>query len=137
MACHACFGSHVTNMAEVSVEGNRVRVHRVLCVVDCGPVVHPDGLVNQMEGGTAYALSALLGEAITLKNGRVEQGNFDDYQPLRLDEMPLVQVVAMDNEDPIGGIGEPGYPAVGPAVLNAIYACNGTRIRELPVLGKL
>ena len=137
VACHACFGSHVTNMAEVSVEGNRVRVHRVLCVVDCGPVVHPDGLVNQMEGGTAYALSALLGEAITLKNGRVEQGNFDDYQPLRLDEMPLVQVVAMDNEDPIGGIGEPGYPAVGPAVLNAIYACNGTRIRELPVLGKL
>ena len=137
VACHGCFGSYVTNMAEVSVSGGRLRVHKVLAVVDCGPVVHLDGLINQMEGGTAYALSALVGEAITVDKGRVEQGNFDDYQPLRLDEMPEVQVVAMDNEDSIGGIGEPGYPAVGPAVLNAIYDCNGTRVRDLPVLGNL
>nr|MEE4268851.1 xanthine dehydrogenase family protein molybdopterin-binding subunit [Candidatus Krumholzibacteria bacterium] len=135
VACHASFGSYVTNMAEVSVQSGRVRVHKVLCVVDCGPVVHPDGVRSQMEGGTAYALSGLLREEITVENGRVQQSNFDDYLPLRLDEMPEVEVIALDSELPIGGIGEPGYPAVGPAVLNAVYNLTGQRVRKLPLAG--
>jgi isoquinoline 1-oxidoreductase beta subunit len=135
VACHASFGSFVTNMAEVSVQSGRVRVHKVLCVVDCGPVVHPDGVRSQMEGGTAFALSGLLREEITVKDGRIQQSNFDDYLPLRLDEMPEVEVIALDNELPIGGIGEPGYPAVGPAVLNAVYNLTGQRVRKLPLAG--
>ncbi len=135
VACHASFGSFVTNMAEVSVQSGRVRVHKVLCVVDCGPVVHPDGVRSQMEGGTAFALSGLLREEVTVKNGRIQQSNFDDYLPLRLDEMPEVEVIALDNELPIGGIGEPGYPAVGPAVLNAVYNLTGQRVRKLPLAG--
>jgi isoquinoline 1-oxidoreductase beta subunit len=135
VACHASFGSFVTNMAEVSVQSGRVQVHKVLCVVDCGPVVHPDGVRSQMEGGTAYALSGLLREEITVKDGRIQESNFDDYLPLRLDEMPEVEVIALDNELPIGGIGEPGYPAVGPAVLNAVYNLTGQRVRKLPLAG--
>lgn len=135
VACHACFGSFVTCLAEIGVENGQVRVHRLLSVVDCGPVVHPDGLKNQMEGGAAYALSAMLREQITVKDGRVQQSNFDDYRPLRLHEMPEIEVIALDNEDPIGGIGEPGYPAVGPAVLNAIFDLTGQRVRRLPLEG--
>ena len=137
VACHASFGSHVTEMAEVSTDGTgRVKVHRVLCVVDCGPVVHPDGLRAQLEGVVAFALSGLLYEAVTIKDGRVEQGNFDDYPVLRLDEMPRVDVVTIDSQDSIGGIGEPGYPPLGPAVLNALHAATGRRVRRLPVYGQ-
>jgi isoquinoline 1-oxidoreductase beta subunit len=135
VATHSCFGSHVTNMAEVSVESGRLRVHKVLCVVDCGPVVHPSGMAQQIEGATALALSALLREEITIEDGQVVQNNFDDYEPLRLDEMPEVEVVAIDGDDPIGGIGEPGYPAVGPAVLNALFNLTGQRVRKLPLAG--
>lgn len=133
VASHACFGSFATNMAEVSVEHGQVKVHKVLCVVDCGPVVHPDGVRSQMEGAAVLALSALLHEEITVKNGQVQQSNFDDYSPLRLNEMPQVEVIALDTDLPIGGIGEPGYPAVGPAVLNALYNLTGNRVRKLPL----
>jgi isoquinoline 1-oxidoreductase beta subunit len=74
-------------------------------------------------------------EEITIKDGRIEQANFDDYEPLRLSEMPRVKVVAIDSEDQIGGIGEPGYPAVGPAVLNALFQASGQRVRKLPIAG--
>lgn len=133
VACHASFGSFVTTMAEVMMEDSRVRVKRVLCCIDCGPVVHPDGVRSQMEGVVAFALSALLREEITIKDGRVQQGNFDDYSILRLDEMPEVEVILVDGDDPIGGVGEPGYPPLGPAVLNALFAATGRRIRELPL----
>ena len=135
VACHSCFGSFVTNIAEVEIANGRVKVHKVLAVVDCGPVVHPDGVRSQIEGGTAFALSALLREEITVDKGRVQQSNFDDYLPLRLDEMPEVEVIALDNEKPIGGIGEPGYPAVGPAILNAVFNLTGKRVRKLPLAG--
>lgn len=137
IACHSCFGSHVTTIAEVSREGSGVRVHRVLSVVDCGPVVHPDGLISQMEGVVGFALSALLHEGVEISGGRVAQGNFDDYPILTLAEMPEVEVIAVDSEDPIGGIGEPGYPPLGPAVLNALYAATGERVRKLPLLRNL
>ena len=137
VATHACFGSYVTNMAEVSVQNGKVKVHEILSVVDCGPVVHPNGMENQMEGGAAYALSSLTREEITIKDGRIEQANFDDYEPLRLSEMPRVKVVTIDSEDQIGGIGEPGYPPLGPAVLNALFDATGVRIRKLPLAGQL
>lgn len=134
VACHACFGSCVTMMAEVSSPApGRVKVHRVLAVVDCGPVVHPDGMRSQIEGGVAYALSGLLHEGIRIRKGRVAQGNFDDYPILTLDEMPEVTVVSIPSEDAIGGIGEPGYPPLGPAVLNALFDATGIRVRTLPL----
>jgi isoquinoline 1-oxidoreductase beta subunit len=138
VASHSCFGSHVTTMATVSVdeEGWPI-VHEVLTVVDCGPVVHPNGMISQIEGVTAFALSHLLREEITIKNGRVEQSNFDDYPMMRLKEMPEVTVVAIDSEDDIGGIGEPGYPPLGPAVLNALFDATGKRVRRLPLKGNL
>jgi isoquinoline 1-oxidoreductase subunit beta len=135
IACHASFGSYVTNIAEVNVVGSKIQVTRVLSCIDCGPVVHPDGLRSQMEGVVAFALSALLGEEITIKNGRVEQNNFDDYYILRLDAMPEVEVIMVDSDDAIGGVGEPGYPPLGPAVLNALFAATGQRIRRLPLSG--
>lgn len=136
IAGHSSFGSHVSMMAEVSVGKNGwPRVHEVLCVVDCGPVVHPDGLNSQIQGVVAFALSALMREEITIKNGGVQQSNFDDYPLLRLKEMPEVTVVAIDSEDEIGGIGEPGYPPLGPAVLNALYDATGQRVRKLPLAG--
>jgi len=135
-ASHSSFGSHVTMMAEVSVgDDGRPRVHEVLCVVDCGPVVHPDGLNSQIQGVVGFALSALMREEITIKNGSVQQSNFDDYQPLRLEEMPDVTVITIDSEDDIGGIGEPGYPPLGPAVLNALFDATGRRVRRLPLAG--
>ncbi len=137
VACHACFGSYVAMMAEVSLADDRFRVERVLAALDCGPVVHPDNARAQMEGGIAYALSHLLHEEITLAGGGVREGNFDDYPVLRLDEMPQVDVVLIPSEDAIGGIGEPGYPPLGPAVLNALCDATGRRIRRLPLLAAL
>ena len=135
-ASHSSFGSHVTMMAEVSVgDDGWPRVHEVLCVVDCGPVVHPDGLNSQIQGVVGFALSALMREEITIKNGSVQQSNFDDYPPLRLKEMPDVTVITIDSEDDIGGIGEPGYPPLGPAVLNALFDATGQRVRKLPIAG--
>jgi len=136
VASHSCFGSHVTTMATVSVDRDGwPAVHEVLVVVDCGPVVHPDGLAAQMEGVTAFALSHLLREEITVAKGRIQQSNFDDYRIMRLREMPAVTVVAIDSEDEIGGIGEPGYPPLGPAVLNALFDATGQRVRRLPLAG--
>jgi isoquinoline 1-oxidoreductase beta subunit len=136
VASHSSFGSHVTMMSDVSVgDDGWPLVHEILCVVDCGPVVHPDGLKSQIEGVVGFALSALMREEITIKNGSVQQSNFDDYPPLRLKEMPNVTVVTIDSEDDIGGIGEPGYPPLGPAVLNALFDATGKRVRKLPLAG--
>jgi isoquinoline 1-oxidoreductase beta subunit len=132
VACHSCFGSHVTTMAEVSAEDG-IRAHRVLVVVDCGPVVHPDGMVNQIEGAVGFALSHLFFEEVELRDGGVASSNFDDYPILTCNQMPQVRVVAIDSEEAIGGIGEPGYPPLGPAVLNALFDATGTRVKKLPL----
>jgi len=137
VACHSCFGSHVTTMAEVSAEKGTMTVHRVLVVVDCGPVVHPDGMVNQIEGVVGFALSHLVGEEVVVENGGVKSANFDDYPILSCAQMPEVEVVAIDSEEEIGGIGEPGYPPLGPAVLNALFDATGVRIKKLPLAGQL
>jgi len=133
IACHTSFGSHVAEVAEVSVEKGKVRVHRVVCAVDCGTVVNPDTVEAQVEGAVVYGLSAALRGEITLKDGAVVQGNFDDYEPLRMDEMPAVEVHLVPSGEAPGGIGEPGLPPIAPAVVNALAVLTGRRVRSLPI----
>jgi isoquinoline 1-oxidoreductase beta subunit len=124
-------------VAEVSVGSDgTVRVHRVVCAVDCGAVVNPDTIEAQLQGGVVYGLSAALYGEITIANGRVQQSNFNDYPVLRMDEMPVIEVHIVPSTDALGGIGEPSVPPTAPAVCNAIFAATGKRIRSLPI-GKL
>ena len=132
IACHASFGSFVAEVAEVSLERGRARVHRVVCGVDCGALVNPDSVAAQVEGGVVYGLSAALRGEITLKDGAVVQGNFHDYEPLRFGEMPSVEVHLVPSREAPGGIGEPGLPPLAPAVGNALFALTGKRLRRLP-----
>jgi isoquinoline 1-oxidoreductase beta subunit len=128
------FGSYVAQVAEVSVgKDGAVRVHRVVCAVDCGRVINPDMVRAQMEGGLVFGLSAALHGAITIENGRVQQSNFDEYSPLRMNEMPQVEVHIVESAAAPGGVGEPGVPPIAPAVANAIFAATGKRIRRLPI----
>ena len=128
-----CFGSYNAQVAEVSVDEDRVRVHRVTCVVDCGMAVNPAGVVQQMQGGIVYGLSAALRGKITIERGRVVESNFHQYEPLRIDEMPVIDVHIIASDQPPGGIGEVGTPAIAPAVTNALYQATGQRIRRLPI----
>jgi isoquinoline 1-oxidoreductase subunit beta len=137
IACHSSFGSHVAEVAEVSAAGGKLRVHRVVAAVDCGAVVNPDSIEHQVEGAVAYGLSAALRGAITLEKGAVVQGNFDDYEPLRIHEMPAVEVHVASSAEPPGGIGEPGLPPIAPAVANALFAATGKRVRTLPLRGRV
>jgi len=135
IAYHATFGvTHVAMVAEVSVDDDgNVRVHRVVCAVDCGRVINPDTVAAQMEGGVAFGLTAALKAEITIANGRVQQSNFHDYPILRMDEMPVVEVhIVKSDEDPTG-IGEMAVPPIVPAVANAIFAATGKRIRKVPI----
>jgi isoquinoline 1-oxidoreductase beta subunit len=133
LACHTSFGSHVAEVAEVSVEGGRLRVHRVVAAVDLGVALNPDSVEQQVEGGIVFGLSAVLRGEITLEKGAVVQGNFDDYEPLRMDEMPAVEVHIVPSREAPGGIGEPGLPPIAPAVANAVFAATGKRVRRLPI----
>jgi isoquinoline 1-oxidoreductase subunit beta len=137
IAIQESFGSIVAEVAEVSMEGGRVRVHRVVCAVDCGPVVNPDNVAAQIESGVVYGLSAAMHGAITLNAGRVEQGNFNDYPILRMNEMPQVETHILPSTGPMGGVGEIGVPCIAPAVCNAIFAATGRRIRRLPIATSL
>ncbi|HHQ48215.1 MAG TPA: xanthine dehydrogenase family protein molybdopterin-binding subunit [Acidobacteria bacterium] len=136
IACHASFGSFVAHAAEVAVERGRVRVLRVVAAVDCGPVVNPDTIAAQMDSAVVYGLSAALRGRIRIRGGAVVEGNWDDYEPLRLDETPAVETRIVPSEQSIGGIGEPGLPPIAPAVVNAIFAATGTRVRSLPIAGQ-
>ena len=134
IAMHKSFGSYVAQVAEASVDKNgRIRVHKVTCAVDCGRTVNPDTIQAQMESAIVFGLSAALHGTITFKNGRVQQSNFDDYQVLRMDEMPEVEVFIVESLDNPGGIGEPGVPPIAPAVANAVFAATGVRLRQLPM----
>jgi len=133
LAVHASFGAFVAQVAEVSVgEDGKIRVHRVTCAIDCGPVVNPEQIRAQMEGAIVFGLSAALYGEITFRNGRVRQGNFHNYKMVRMQEAPRVDVVIVDSKDSMGGVGEPGVPPVAPAVGNAIFALTGKRLRSLP-----
>ena len=134
IAVHESFNSFVAQVAEVSVgKDGAIKVERVVCAVDCGVAVNPDVIRAQMEGGIGFGLSAALHGAITLKDGRVEQSNFHDYQPLRINEMPKVEVHIVASNAAPTGVGEPGVPCVAPAVANAIFAATGKRLRKLPL----
>jgi isoquinoline 1-oxidoreductase subunit beta len=128
------FGRYLSQVAEVEVASDgTVKVHRIVCAMDCGLVVNPDTIAAQMDSGTYFGLTAALHGAITLKDGRVEQSNFDSYLPMRIDEVPAVETHLVKSGEIPGGIGETATAAVAPAVTNAIFAATGTRIRTLPI----
>jgi isoquinoline 1-oxidoreductase beta subunit len=128
------FGSYMAQVAEVSVgpEGD-VRVHRVVCAVDCGQNINPDGIIAQMEGGIVFGASAALWNQITHDKGRVQQTNFGDYRVMRMNEAPTVEVYIVNSHDEPGGIGEPGTAGIAPALANAVFAATGKRVRKLPI----
>jgi len=133
---HESFGSVVAQVAEVSVNAGKIRVHRVVCAVDCGLAVNPLSVAAQMESAVAFGLSAALHSALHLKDGRVQESNFHDYRQLRMNEMPAVEVHIVPSTARMGGIGEPGVPPIAPAVANAVAALTGQRLRELPFVLK-
>jgi isoquinoline 1-oxidoreductase beta subunit len=138
IAAHFAYGSYCAQVAEVSVaKDGTVKVHRVVAVIDPGWVVNPETLAAQVESGIVYGLTAALYGEITVKNGRVEQSNFSDYEMLRMEEMPKVEVHILQGQGDQGGAGEPGTPPIAPAVCNAIFAATGKRIRKLPIKTEL
>jgi isoquinoline 1-oxidoreductase beta subunit len=134
IAVHESYGSHCAQVAEVSVDARgRLKVHRVVSAIDAGHVIHPRLVEMQTESSIVYAMTALLYGEITIKDGRVEQGNFHDYEMLRIDEMPRVETVIASSGGFWGGVGEPAVPPLAPAVCNAIFAATGKRVRSLPL----
>ena len=134
VACFGCFQSYMAEIVEISMENDQPRVHRVVAAVDSGQVVNPSILEQQIQGGIVYGLANALRAKITIEKGRVVQGNFDDYAPLRMDETPAVEVFAVPSQEAPTGIGEPSVPPIAPALCNAIYAATKKRIRALPIL---
>lgn len=133
IAIHESFGSIVAQVAEVIVEDNKIRVPRVVCAVDCGQTVNPDTIAAQMQSAIYFGMAAALHDAITFKNGRVEQSNFHDYPMPRLAEMPAIEVHIMPSKEKPGGIGEPGVPPIAPAIANAVFAATKVRLRTMPL----
>ena len=134
IAIFECFGTIVVHVAEVEVsDAGAVKVHRFTSAADCGMAVNPDGFRAQVESAVIFGLSAALYGEITIEHGAVEQQNFTDYEVVRLAETPEIEVYFHDSDAPLGGAGEPGIPPVAPAVVNAVFAATGVRIRELPV----
>ncbi|HET6958634.1 MAG TPA: molybdopterin cofactor-binding domain-containing protein, partial [Vicinamibacterales bacterium] len=128
------FGSYLSQVTEVSVDAKgAVKVHRVVCTVDCGWVINPDTIRQQMEGGIIYGLSAALKVEITINNGRVVQRHFNDYQVVRHQEMPVIEVHIVPSFEEPGGIGEPSTALAAGSLVNAIYAATGKRVYKLPV----
>jgi isoquinoline 1-oxidoreductase beta subunit len=128
------FGSYVAACAEVSVsKEGKVKIHRIVAATDSGHAVNPQQIEAQVEGSFVYGLSASLYGECTLKDGRIEQTNFDTYVPLKMDEMPKVETIVMPSGGFWGGVGEPTIAVAAPAVLNAIFAATGKRVRDLPL----
>ncbi len=133
MAAHHSFESSVAQIAEVSVEGGRISVHKMTCIVDCGLAVTPDVVKAQMESSIMYGLTAVLHGELNVDGGAIKESNFHDYPILRMNEAPEVEVVIIDSDQDPTGVGEPGMPPVAPAVANAVYAATGQRLRSLPL----
>ncbi len=132
VAMHESFDTYVAMVADVTVNGADVKVDRIVIAVDCGVAVNPDVIKAQMEGGAGYGLGAALRNQITFDKGVVEQANFDTYQPLRMSDMPKIEVYIVPSTEAPTGVGEPGVPPVAPAISNAIFAATGKRLRSLP-----
>ena len=133
VAAHESFGSYVAMVAEVTTEGAKVKVNRIVAAVDVGIAVNPDIIRAQVEGAVGFALSSVLRNRITLKDGVVQERNFDTYEPTRMSEMPVVEVHIMPSTAAPTGIGEPGVPVIAPAISNAVFAATGRRLRSLPL----
>jgi isoquinoline 1-oxidoreductase beta subunit len=133
VAVHECFGSFCAQVAEVSVDRGEIRVHRVVGAIDCGLAVNPSAVAAQMESAVAFGLGAALHSALHFKDGRVQESNFNDYQVLRMNEMPRVETHIVASGEKMGGVGEVGVPTVAPAVANAVAVLTGKRLRELPL----
>jgi isoquinoline 1-oxidoreductase subunit beta len=133
MAVHESFGSIVAQVAEVSVDQGRIRVHRVTAAVDCGLAVNPLAVEAQVQGSVAYGLSAALYGKLTLAGGAVQESNFHDYPVVRMYDMPQVEVHIMPSKATMGGIGEPATAPIAPAVANAVFALTKQRLRSLPL----
>ncbi|MEJ1237751.1 xanthine dehydrogenase family protein molybdopterin-binding subunit [Chryseolinea sp. T2] len=132
IAVHPAMNSYVCQVVELSVEGSKPKIHRVVCAIDCGIAVNPEGIRAQMESGIIYGLTAALYGKIDIEDGRVKQSNFNDYRMLRINECPDIEVHIISGGSDVGGVGEPGVPPIAPALGNALYAATGKRIRELP-----
>ncbi len=134
VAVHESFQSFVAQVVEVSVKPDgSFHVDRVVCAVDCGIAVNPDVILAQMEGGIGFGLTAALYGEITLKDGAVEQSNYNDYPLLRIGEMPRIEVHILPSEASPTGVGEPAVPVIAPALANALFAATGRRLRKLPL----
>lgn len=131
------FGTYIAQVAELEIRDEEVRVKRVVCALDCGMVVNPDHVKAQMEGGINFGISGALWGEITIKDGKVEQSNYDTYRVLRMNEAPIIEVHIVPSAEAPGGIGEPGTAAIAPALTNAIFAATGKRIRTLPISNNL
>jgi isoquinoline 1-oxidoreductase beta subunit len=128
------FDTYIATVVEIAVSDEGiVGLRRVVSAVDCGWTVHPDSTVAQIEGGTLFGLSAALWNEVTLRNGGIEQSNFNDYRTIRIDETPPVEVHLVSSREAPGGIGETGTVAAAPALMNAVYAATGVRVRRLPI----
>src|SRR5579863_3524501 len=134
IACFGCFSTYMAEVVEISMEGDQPHIHRVVAVMDCGQVVNPNILEQQIKGGVIYALTNALRAQITIKQGRVVQGNFDDYAPIRMNEAPLIEAYSVPSTEAPTGAGEPPVPPLAPALCNAIFAATRKRIRALPVV---
>jgi len=133
VALHESFGTVVAEIADIKLDGKGgFKVERVVCAVDCGTAINPDQVRAQMEGGIGFGLGAVLHEELTLTKGQVDQTNYDTYLPLRIEEMPKVEVYIVSSDANPSGVGEPGVPPIGPAVANALASANGKRVRILP-----
>ena len=132
-AAHHSFRTDVAEIAEVSVEAGKIRVHKVTCVLDCGQAVNPDIVRAQMEGGIVYGLTAALYGELNLSQGAITESNFHDYPILRMDESPEIEVIIIDSGTQPTGVGEPGLPPIAPAVANAVFKATGQRLRDLPL----
>lgn len=133
IAVHESFGSYSAQVAEVSLEDGKVRVHRFVCAIDCGTYVNPGIIQAQAESGVVFGMSAALYGELTFDQGRIQQRNFHDYPQVRMNECPEIEVHLVKNNEKSGGVGEPGVPCVAPAITNAIFAATGKRIRKLPI----
>ncbi len=133
IAVHFAFGSYAANVAEVSVTDGKVRLHRIVCAIDCGQYVNPGIIAAQTEGGAIFGASAALFQELTFENGRLQQTNFHTFPVMRMNECPEIETHIVESNEKSGGVGEPGVPCAAPAIANAIFALTGKPIRRLPI----
>ncbi len=133
IAIHEAFGSIVGEVAEISLKDKDIKVEKVFCVIDCGKTVNPRIIESQMQSGIVYGLTAALYGEISVRDGKIVQSNFPNYEMVMMNTMPHIEVYIMESDEQPGGVGEPGTPPIAPALTNAICSASGERIRSLPL----